>query len=108
VIPAERLAEEHRHLRPLKVQLQDLALRIPVSAGPAGVVRLDGHSYSMPAEAMSVPGTLFLYQNRVRIVAGRHEAIHPRLWEPGARSVLPEHRSSAMAAVSGQRGHNGI
>jgi hypothetical protein len=57
----------------------------------------------MPAEAMSVPGTLYLYQDRVRIVAGAHQALHPRLWEPGARSILPEHRSSAVAAVSGKR-----
>jgi transposase len=103
VIPAQRLEEERRRLRPVKVQPEELALRIPVSAGPTGMVRHDGHDYSMPAEAMSVPGTLYLYQNRVRIVAGGHEALHPRLWEPGARSLLPEHRSSAVAAVSGKR-----
>jgi transposase len=103
VIPVQRLAEERGRLRPVKVQPQDLALRIPISAGPIGMVRHDGHDYSMPAEAMSVPGTLYLYQDRVRIVAGGHEALHPRLWEPGARSLLPEHRSSAVAAVSGKR-----
>jgi transposase len=103
VIPAVRLAEERRRLRPVRIQPQDLALRIPVSAGPTGMVRHDGHDYSMPAEAMSVPGTLYLYQDRVRIVAGGHQALHPRLWEPGARSILPEHRSSAVAAVSGKR-----
>jgi len=103
VIPAVRLEEERRRLRPVRIQPEDLALRIPVSAGPTGMVRHDGHDYSMPAEAMSVPGTLYLYQDRVRIVAGGHEALHPRLWEPGARSILPEHRSSAVAAVSGKR-----
>jgi transposase len=103
IIPAVRLAEERRRLRPVRIQPEQLALRIPVSAGPTGMVRHDGHDYSMPAEAMSVPGTLYLYQERVRIVAGGHEALHPRLWEPGARSLLPEHRSSAVAAVSGKR-----
>jgi transposase len=103
VIPLQRLEEERRRLRPVRIQPQDLALRIPVSAGPTGMVRHDGHDYSMPAEAMSVPGTLYLYQDRVRIVAGSHQALHPRLWEPGARSLLPEHRSSAVAAVSGKR-----
>jgi transposase len=103
VIPLQRLEEERRRLRPVRIQPEDLALRIPVSAGPTGMVRHDGHDYSMPAEAMSVPGTLYLYQDRVRIVAGGHQALHPRLWEPGARSLLPEHRSSAVAAVSGKR-----
>jgi transposase len=103
IIPAVRLEEERRRLRPVRIQPEELALRIPVSAGPTGMVRHKGHDYSMPAEAMSVPGTLYLYQDRVRIVAGAHQALHPRLWEPGARSILPEHRSSAVAAVSGKR-----
>lgn len=103
VIPAQRLEEERWRLRPVQIQPEDLALRIPVSAGPTDMVRHDAHDYSMPAEAMSVPGTLYLCQDRVRIVAGGHEALHPRLWEPGARSLLPEDRSSAVAAVSGKR-----
>ena len=67
-----------------------------------GVVQFDGADYSMPAEAVSVSGTMFVYRDRVRIVAGRHEAEHPRL-KSGQRSVLSEHRSSAVAAISGKR-----
>jgi hypothetical protein len=103
VIPAVRLAEERPRLRPLKVSPGDLALRIPVFVGQTGVVVHEGHSYSMPAEALAISGTLYLYQDRVCIVAGRHEATHPRLTTPGARSILPEHRASAVAAVSGKR-----
>jgi hypothetical protein len=44
-----------------------------------------------------------LYRDRVRILAGRFEAIHPRQFEPGARSTLPEHRAQLIAAVSGRR-----
>ena len=103
VIPSVRLAEERPRLRPLKVSPQELALRIPVFVGPTGVVTHDSHLYSMPAEAMAISGTLYLYQDRVRIIAGHHEATHPRLTIPGARSILPEHRASAVAAVSGKR-----
>jgi transposase len=78
IIPAVRLAEEAPRLRPLKVPPDELALRIPVYVGPTGTVLHDGHAYSMPPEAISMPATLYLYAQRVRIVAGRWEAEHPR------------------------------
>lgn len=36
-------------------------------------------------------------------LAGRFEVVHPRQLEPGARSMLPEHRAQFLAAVSGRR-----
>jgi transposase len=104
VIPAERMVEERRRLRPLKVTPETLALRIPIWVGPTGMVLHDTHLYSMPPDAIGIAGTLFLYRDRVRIVAGRFEAIHPRLTDPGAKSTLPEHRAALVAAVSGKRG----
>ena len=103
VIPAERLAEEHPRLRPLKVAPADLALRFPVYVGPTATVLHDTHLYSMPPEAIGIAGTLFLYRDRVRIVAGRFEAAHRRQTGRGARSTLPEHRAQLVAAVSGKR-----
>jgi transposase len=103
VVPAERLVEERQRLRPLKVAPAELALRIPVYVGPTGMVVHEGRSYSMPPEAIGIAGTLFLYRETVRIVAGRFEAAHGRLFEPGARSTLPEHRAQLVAAVSGRR-----
>src|SRR5438309_4597249 len=52
VIPAVRWAEEKPRLRPLKVQPEELALRIPVYVGPTGTVLHDGHAYSMPPEVL--------------------------------------------------------
>ncbi len=103
VPPATRLVEERERLRPLKVRPEELALRIPVSAGPTGVIVHDGHPYSMPPEAIGVPGTLFLYRDRVRIIAGRFTVEHERQWVPGAGSMLAEHRAQHVAAVSGER-----
>ena len=80
-----------------------MALRIPVSVSPTGVVMHDGHPYSMPPDAIGLPGTLYLYRDRVRIVAGRFGAEHARQWEAGAGSILPEHRAQRVAAVSGKR-----
>jgi hypothetical protein len=90
VIPEERMREERPRLRPLKVAPADLALRIPITVGPTGEVLHDTHGYSMPAD-------------RVRIIAGRYEATHPRLYGPPAKSTLPEHRAERVAAASGKR-----
>jgi hypothetical protein len=103
VIPAVRLEDERSRLRPLKVAPAALALRVPIVVGPTAAVLHDTHPYSMPPDAIGIPGTLFLYRDRVRIVAGRFEAIHQRLFEPHAKSTLPEHRAEQVAAVSGKR-----
>ena len=104
IIPALRLAEEAPRLRALKVQPDELALRIPVYVGPTGTVVHDGHAYSMPPEAISMPATLYLYANRVRIVAARYAAEHPRKFAAQEGSTLAEHRAAMVAAVSGKRG----
>jgi transposase len=103
-IPAILLAEELPRLRPLKVKPEDLALRVPVYVGPTGTVLHETHPYSMPPEAIGISGTLYLYRDRVRIVAGRHEVIHERQFTRGEGSTLPEHRAALVAAVSGKRG----
>ncbi len=103
VPPAARIGEERARLRPLKIAPADLALRIPVSVGPTGMVIHDTHPYSMPPDAIGLPGTLYLYRDRVRIVAGRFGAEHVRQWQPGDGSILPEHRAQSVAAVSGKR-----
>jgi transposase len=104
VIPAERLGEDRARLRPLKIAPTDLALRIPITVGPTGTVVHDTHTYSMPPEAIGIPGTLYLQRDRVRIVAGRFSAVHARVFTRGAPpSMLPEHRAEQVAAVSGKR-----
>jgi transposase len=104
IIPAVRLAEEAPRLRALQVQPAELALRIPLYVGPTGTVVHEGHAYSMPPEAISMPATLYLYAQRVRIVAGRYQAEHPRKFSAQESSSLPEHRAALVAAVSGKRG----
>jgi transposase len=104
IIPAARLAEEAPRLRALKVQPDELALRIPVYVGPTGTVLHEGHAYSMPPEAISMPATLYLYAQRVRIVAGRYEAEHPRKFAAQESSWLAQHRAAMVSAVSGKRG----
>jgi len=99
-----RLSEEAPRLRSLKVHPKDLALRIPLYVGPTGTVLHDGHPYSMPPEAISMPATLYLYADRVRIVAGRYEVNHPRKFIAREGSTLAVHRAAMVAAVSGKRG----
>jgi hypothetical protein len=104
VTPAERMPEERKRFRAVKVSSENLALRIPVFVGPTAFALHDTRLYSMPPEAMNTPGTLFLYRDRVRIFAGKHVAEHLRLMEPHTKSVLPDHRTAHVAAVSGKRG----
>lgn len=103
VTPEERMAEERTRLRPLKVAPSELALRIPITVGPTGMVLHDTHTYSMPPESLGIPGTLYLYRDEVRIVAGRYEAVHARLFGPPGKSTLAEHRAQRVAAAAGKR-----
>jgi transposase len=103
-IPAERLAAEMRRLRPLKETTSTLALRQPCVVGPTARVRCDDALYSMSPESVGFTGTVFLYQDRVVIEAGRFRAEHPRLFQYGAQSVLPEHRTQQLSLVHGRRG----
>ena len=50
-----------------------------------GVVIHDGHPYSMPPDAIGLPGTLYLYRDHVRIVAGRFSAEHDAAIPAGRR-----------------------
>lgn len=103
VIPEARMAEERPRLRPLKHAPSELALRIPITVGPTGMVLHDTHTYSMPPDSLGIPGTLYLYRDKVRIVAGRYEATHDRLFGAPGKSTLPEHRAQRVAAASGKR-----
>jgi len=104
VIPALRWGQERPRLRPLKVTPENLALRIPAQIGPTSAVFHDGRSYSMPPQAAGRPATLYLYRDRVRIVADPFDVSHPRQSVSGKHSILAEHRAAMLAAVSGKRG----
>ena len=87
----------------------ELALRIPIFVGPTGVVMHEGHQLlDAAARRSALAGTLYLYRQRVRIVAGRFEPIHPRLCtarrtlDPArapCRSRSPRSRASAPSAT---------
>ena len=103
-IPLERMGEERKRLRSLRIAPAELALRIPLQVGPTAEVFYDGRGYSMPPEAAGLPATLFLYEKRVKIVAGSWQAEHDRFIPKGHIARLPEHRSAHLAAVAGNRG----
>ncbi len=100
--PRARMEAEQNRLRPLTIPAAEYPLRFPVLVGPTGTVRHEGVSYSMPPASIGFTGTLYLYPERVRIVAGRHEALHDR-GEDGNDRFLPGHRTAMLATVSGRR-----
>jgi transposase len=104
VVPLERRREELPRLRSPRIGPQELALRIPTYVGPTGEVLHDTHPYSMPPEAAGMPATLYLYRDRVRIIAGRFDVSHPRCFQRQEGSRLPEHRALQLASLSGVRG----
>jgi len=104
VPPAARVAQDRARLRPLRVAPDQLALRFPITVGPTADVVHDSNSYSMPPDAAGLAGTLFLYRDHVRIVAGRFEASHSRRTGRNEKSLLPEHRAARLASMAGQRG----
>lgn len=103
IIPAVRLSDEQPRLRALRVAPADLALRIPMTVGPTGYVVHDTHPYSMSPDALGLPCTLWLYRDRVKIVAGRFVSEHERKFGRDEGSTLPEHRAPRVAAVHGKR-----
>lgn len=104
VIPAHRLADERPRPRALKVTPDTLAIRVPAWVSPTGTVVHDAHSYVMPPEACGQPATLYLYRDRVRIVAGRHAVEYERRCGPAEPSTMPELRAARLAHVHGTRG----
>lgn len=104
VTPEARIADERARLRPLRVAPDQLALRVPLVVGSTGHVLHDTHAYSMPTKAIGLPATLWLYRDRVKIVAGRYTAEHPRKFAAGEDSMLPEHRTDRVQAARGKRG----
>lgn len=90
-------------MRPLGIAADDFALVYPAFVGPTAELCFEGATYCMPAEAACMSAEVHVFPARVLVVAGKHQALHDRK-APGERSVLPEHRASHVAAVSGVRG----
>lgn len=104
VPPAARIDADRARLRPLRIAPDQFALRIPIHVGPTAEAIYDSNAYSMPPETAGLPGTLFLYRDRVRIVVGRFEAVHVRKTGHHEKSILAEHRAARLANVAGGRG----
>lgn len=103
-IPAELLEQEAPRLRPVRVTSESLGLPVPISVGPTAEVTYDTNRYSMPPLSAGYSGTLYLYRDRVRIVAGKYSAEHPRLFGRDEVSRGTEHRAKTLAKISGRRG----
>lgn len=103
VLPTVRHQEELARLRPVRIAPQELALRVPIFVGPTAEVMFESRAYLMPPEAANVPGTAFVYEDRIRFVVGRHEVEHVRGRPGDPPASLPEHRAAKLAAVHGAR-----
>lgn len=102
--PVERIEEERKRFRSLAIPPAEYPLRVAVTVGPTGHVEHEGYRYSMPVKSIGMPGTLFLYPDRVKVVARCFWAEHPRRPEVGNTSWRAEHRAQMLADVSGDRG----
>ena len=103
VSPAIRIEEERRRLRGLVMPANEYALRFPIFVGPTAMVEFQGVGYSMDPKSTGIAGTIFVFSNKVRIVAGKFQAEHPRFPQNGQSSVLAQHRAQMLASVTGAR-----
>lgn len=102
--PAERMKAERERLSPLTIPAAEYPLRIAVTVRTTGFVEYERIRYSMPPNTIGIPGTLFLYPERVRIVTrDGSEVEHPRRPAVGNTSYCSEHRVAKLAAVHGER-----
>lgn len=98
--PVAGLADERQRLRPLRVEI-DRPLRLPVVIGPRSAVVFGGHSYDMPAEAAGLVGTVLLYNDRLRVVAGRYDVEHKRPQaRASVRSLVPRPRPTIVPPLT--------
>jgi len=103
-VPAERMKAERERLSPLAMPAAAYPLRMAVTVRTTGFVEYERIRYSMPPNTIGIPGTLFLYPERVRIMTrDGTEAEHPRFPAVGNTSYRSEDRVAKLAAVHGQR-----
>lgn len=101
--PETRRQAELARLRPVRLVPEKLAVRVPAYVGPTAEVVFDTVAYSMPPRAANMPATIFLFEDRLRIVAGSHVAEHARRKRGDPPAALSEHRAAKLAAVHGRR-----
>ena len=103
-IPAERIQVERQRLSPLARPAAEYPLRIAVTVRTTGFVEYERIRYSMPPNTIGIPGTLFLYPERIRIMTrDGTEVEHPRQPAVGNTSYRSEDRVAKLAAVHGER-----
>jgi transposase len=103
-IPAVRMKMERLRLSPLPIPAADYPLRVTTMVRTTGFVEHERIRYSMPPKTIGMPGTLFLYPQRVRIVTrDGTEVEHPRRPAVGNTSYRSEDRVAKLAAVHGER-----
>lgn len=103
-IPATRLPAEQARMRRCKREPNQLALRYAVVVGPTAEVRWHTSRYQMPPEAAGLPATLYLFADKVRIVASRLDVTLPGATQPDQVVTNPEIRAERLATMSGSRG----
>ena len=73
----------------LPIRPTEYPLRVPVTVRTTGFVEPEGIGYSMPPGPISIPGTLFLYPEQVRIVARDGTQVeHPRTRRSDERRIV--------------------
>jgi transposase len=103
-VPAERMKAERERLGPMPIPAAQYPLRIAVTVRTTGFVEHERIRYSMPPPTIGIPGTLYLYPDRVRIVTrDGTEVEHPRCPAVGNTSYRSEDRVARLAAVHGER-----
>jgi hypothetical protein len=87
IVPVAHVRQDRAHLRPLAIDGDDFAVRIPVMIGSTAELVYDGVRYPTSAGMGDTLATLHLFRNRVIIVAADRVVEHERRppWSPVTR-----------------------
>ena len=109
VAPLVRIGEERAAPAPAQGRAgRSWRCAMPIMVGPTAVVMHEGHSYSMPPEAIGIAGTLYLYRRsgadrrrplRSRAPAPVQPPAHARTCPSTGRSRSPRSRASGPSAT---------
>jgi hypothetical protein len=106
--PTSRLVAERGRLRPLAIPPGDYALCFPVEVGPSGRIEIQGRAYTMPQEARGTSGVLYLYPEKIRIIAGGHEIERQRGAYSHGGNVRMGHHAADLSGFTGARGRSPV
>lgn len=101
IVPGVRRLDELVRLRVPRVAPDAFATRTPITVGPTGHVRFEGHDFTVDPDLTGRDGTLFVLRDTVRIAIDAYVVEYPR--RPVEKRVTrPAERAAQLGKLTGR------